>query len=87
MAALFLCPTVWNNQTMSEKKKDELDRITLKSDVLRQYFPREYTPIQIQNTIIKLLEAWQRTRQREKERWMWKEYKIENNNLIIFENP
>jgi len=53
---------------MSEKKKDELDRITLKSDVLRQYFPREYTPIQIQNTIIKLLEAWQRTRQREKER-------------------
>jgi ParB family chromosome partitioning protein len=41
---------------MSEEKKDELDRITLKSDVLRQYFPREYTPIQMQNTIIKLLE-------------------------------
>ena len=42
---------------MSEEKKDELDRITLKGDVLRQYFPREYTPIQMQNTIIKLLEA------------------------------
>lgn len=53
---------------MSEEKKDELDRITLKGDVLRQYFPREYTPIQMQNTIIKLLEAWQRKRQREKER-------------------
>jgi len=53
---------------MSEEKKDELDRITLKSDVLRQYFPREYTPIQMQNTILKLLEAWQRKRQREKER-------------------
>ena len=53
---------------MSEEKKDELDRITLKSDVLRQYFPREYTPIQMQNTIIKLLQAWQRKRQREKER-------------------
>jgi ParB family chromosome partitioning protein len=53
---------------MSEEKKDELDRITLKSDVLRQYFPREYTPIQMQNTIIKLLEAWQSKRQREKER-------------------
>lgn len=53
---------------MSEKKKDELDRITLKSDVLRQYFPREYTPIQMQNTILKLLEAWQRKRQREIER-------------------
>ena len=53
---------------MSEEKKDELDRITLKSDVLRQYFPREYTPIQMQNTILKLLEAWQRKRQREIER-------------------
>jgi len=53
---------------MSEEKKDELDRITLKGDVLRQYFPREYTPIQMQNTILKLLEAWQRKRQREKER-------------------
>jgi len=53
---------------MSEEKKDELDRITLKGDVLRQYFPREYTPIQMQNTIIKLLEAWQRKRQREIER-------------------
>ena len=53
---------------MSEEKKDELDRITLKGDVLRQYFPREYTPIQMQNTILKLLEAWQRKRQREIER-------------------
>ena len=53
---------------MSEEKKDELDRITLKSDILRKYFPRNYTPLQMQNTIIKLLEQWQKKRQRQTER-------------------
>ncbi len=53
---------------MSEEKKDELDRITLSTDVLRKYFPRSYTPIQMQNTIIKLLEQWQKKRQRQNER-------------------
>jgi ParB family chromosome partitioning protein len=55
-------------QVMSEEKKDELDRITLKSDVLRKYFPRNFTPIQMEQTIIKLLEQWQKKRQRENER-------------------
>ena len=53
---------------MSEEKKDELDRITLKSDILRKYFPRSYTPLQMQQTIIKLLEQWQKKRQRQNER-------------------
>ena len=53
---------------MSEEKKDELDQITLKSDIHRKYFPRNYTPLQMQNTIIKLLEQWQKKRQRQTER-------------------
>lgn len=53
---------------MSEEKKDELDRVTIKSDVLRKYFPRSYTPQKMQETIIKLLEQWQKKRQRENER-------------------
>ena len=53
---------------MSEEKKDELDRITLNSDILRKYFPRSYTPLQMQQTIIKLLEQWQKKRQRQNER-------------------
>ena len=55
-------------KVMSEEKKDELDRITIKSDVLRKYFPRSYTPIQMEQTIIKLLEQWKKKRQRENER-------------------
>ena len=55
-------------KVMSEEKKDELDRITLKSDVLRKYFPRSYTPVQMEQIIIKLLEQWQKKRQRENER-------------------
>ena len=47
---------------------EELDRITLKSDILRKYFPRSYTPLQMQQTIIKLLEQWQKKRQRQNER-------------------
>ena len=51
---------------MSEEKKDELDRLTIRSDVLRKYFPKSYTPQQMQNTIIKLLEQWQKKRQKDK---------------------
>lgn len=53
---------------MSEEKKADLDRVTLHNDVLRKYFPRTYTPKQMEQTIIKLLEQWQRKRQREAER-------------------
>ena len=53
---------------MSEEKKTDLDKVTLGNDVLRRYFPRSYTPRQMEETIIKLLEQWQRRRQREAER-------------------
>ena len=52
---------------MSEEKKSELDKVTLTSDTLRKYFPKSYTPQRMQETIIKLLEAWQRKRQRDQE--------------------
>ncbi len=55
-------------EIMDEEKKSELDRITIKGDVLRRYFPRSYTPLQMQETIIKLLEAWQKKRTRQNER-------------------
>ena len=53
---------------MSEEKKSELDKVTLTSDTMRKYFPKSYTPQRMQETIIKLLEAWQRKRQRDQER-------------------
>ena len=53
---------------MSEEKKPEVDKIVLTTDTLRKYFPRSYTPRQMENTIIKLLEAWQKKRQRSQER-------------------
>ena len=53
---------------MGEEKKSDLDRITFTSDTLRKYFPRSYTPARMQETIIKLLEAWQRKRQKDQER-------------------
>lgn len=53
---------------MSEEKKEEQERITLNSDTLRKYFPRSYTPLQMQQTIIKLLEQWQKKQQRRNER-------------------
>ena len=53
---------------MSEEKKEEQERITLSSDTLRKYFPRRYTPLQMQQTIIKLLEQWQKKQQRRNER-------------------
>lgn len=52
---------------LSEEKKSEVDRVTLTSDTLRKYFPKSYTPQRMQDTIIKLLEQWQR-RQKERER-------------------
>ena len=55
-------------KVMSEEKKDELDRVTLKSDTLRKYFPRSYTPQQMEQVIIKLLDQWQKKRQRQNER-------------------
>ena len=53
---------------MGEEKKAEMDRVTIKNEVLRKYFPRSYTPKQMQDTIIKLLEQWQKKRQRSQER-------------------
>ena len=53
---------------MSEEKKEEQERITLSRDTLRKYFPRSYTPLQMQQTIIKLLEQWQKKQQRRNER-------------------
>lgn len=53
---------------MSEEKKSELDRVTLTSDTLRKYFPKSYTPKKMEETIIKLLDAWQRKRQRDQSR-------------------
>lgn len=53
---------------MSEEKKGEWDRVTLTSDTLRKYFPKSYTPQRMQDTIIKLLEQWQKKRQQQQER-------------------
>ena len=53
---------------MGEEKKSDLDRVTFTSGTLRKYFPKSYTPQRMQETIIKLLEAWQKKRQRDQER-------------------
>ena len=53
---------------MDEEKKTDLDRVIIKQDVLRKYFPKSYTPKQMEDTIIRLLEQWQRKKQREQER-------------------
>ena len=53
---------------MGEEKKDELDKVVIKNDTLRKYFPRSYTPKQMEDTIIKLLEQWQRKQQRQNDR-------------------
>ena len=53
---------------MGEAKKDELDKVVIKNETLRKYFPRSYTPKQMEDTIIKLLDQWQRKRQRQNER-------------------
>ena len=56
------------NIILSEEKKSELDRVTLKNDVLKKYFPKSYTPKQMEETIIKLLDQWQKKRSRDMER-------------------
>ncbi len=53
---------------MSEEKKGDLEKVTFTSDTLRKYFPKSYTPARMQDTIIKLLEQWQKKRQRDQER-------------------
>ena len=53
---------------MGEEKKDERDKVVIKNDTLRKYFPRSYTPKQMEDTIIKLLDQWQRKQQRQNER-------------------
>ena len=53
---------------MSEEKKGELDRVTIKNDVLRKYFPKSYTPKQMEEKIIQLLEQWQKKREKSMER-------------------
>ena len=53
---------------MSEEKKSDLDKVTFTSDTLRKYFPKSYTPKKMEETIIKLLEQWQKKRQHQQER-------------------
>ena len=53
---------------LGEAKKDELDKVVIKNDTLKKYFPRSYTPRQMEDVIIKLLEQWQRRQQRQNER-------------------
>lgn len=55
-------------EIMAEVKKDELDKVTIKNDVLKKYFPKSYTPKQMQDIIIKLLEGWYKKRTRDMER-------------------
>ena len=53
---------------MNEEKKSDMDKVTLRSDTLRRYFPKSYTPKQMEQTIIKLLDVWQKQRQKNQER-------------------
>ena len=53
---------------MGEEKKSELDTVTIKNETLRKYFPRSYTPRQMEEKIIQLLDAWQKKQQRKNER-------------------
>lgn len=52
-------------QLWMSRKKEELDKVVIKNDVLKKYFPKSYTPEQMESTIIKLLEQWQKRRNRE----------------------
>lgn len=56
------------NIILSEEKKTDVDRVTLKHDTLKKYFPKSYTPKQMEDTIIKLLDQWQKKRNRDMER-------------------
>ena len=53
---------------LSEEKKPDLGKVAFSTDSLRKYFPKDYTPQRMQQTILKLLEQWQRRRERERER-------------------
>ena len=53
------------NAIMCEEKKRDLDHVVIRSDVLRKYFPKSYTPKQMEDTIIRLLEQWQKKKKRE----------------------
>ena len=55
-------------EIMDESKKGELDRVTLKTDILRKYFPKSYTNKQMEEKIIQLLEQWQKKREKSMER-------------------
>ena len=55
-------------QVMSEQKKPERDDVTIKAETIRKYFPKNYTPLQIQNTIIRLIEAWHKNKQKDHSR-------------------
>ena len=68
LSQIGMCTQEAMNTIMNEEKKSELDTVTLKNDVLRKYFPRSYTPKQMQDTIIRLLEQWQKKRQRDQSR-------------------
>lgn len=68
LSQVGMCTQEAMSTIMNEEKKSELDTITLKNDVLRKYFPRSYTPKQMQDTIIRLLEQWQKKRQRDQSR-------------------
>ena len=52
---------------LSEEKKHDLDHVTLSTNTLHKYFPHSYTPQQMETTILRLLESWQRKRQRNQE--------------------
>lgn len=62
------CTVDTMQEIMAEVKKSELDKVTLKNDVLKKYFPKSYTPKQMQDTIIKLLEGWHKKQQHQMER-------------------
>lgn len=59
------CTLIAMCKIMNEVKKGELDHVTIRNDVLRKYFPKSYTPKQMEDTIIRLLEQWQRKKQRD----------------------
>ncbi len=63
-----ICTVDTIQEIMAEVKKSELDKVTIKNDVLKKYFPKSYTPRQMQDTIIKLLEGWHKKRQQQMER-------------------
>ncbi len=56
------------NIILSEEKKQDLDRVTLKHDTVKKYFAKSYTPKQMEDTIIKLLDQWQKKRERDRSR-------------------